>query len=125
LGTTTNSVPVWSKQPNALKEGVSLDPLKSFGPSSCCAFGRLMRTERRELRCPDASDQQYTLQGTGLYLLASVSTDAQFQQSTPLLDGFAGSTLSVPHPTGTGLCVRLRDNRTAVNKLILPVVPEK
>jgi hypothetical protein len=79
----------------------------------------------KELRCPDASDQQCTLQGTGLYLLHSVSTDTQFQQSTPVPDGFAGSTLSVPHPTGTELYVRLRDDRTAVNKLILPVVPEE
>jgi len=61
----------------------------------------------------------------GLYLLDSVSTDNQFQQSTPVPDGFAGSTLSVPHPAGTELCVRLRDDRPAVNKLILPVVPEE
>ncbi len=121
----------------------SLDPLKSFGPS---AFGplrfrpvdangekgdwqplvTLVRLPTlKELRCPDASDQQCTLQGTGLYLLDSVATDAQFQQSTPVPDGFAGSTLSVPHPTGAELYVKLRDDRTAVNKVILPVVSEK
>jgi|SRR5580700_4557592 hypothetical protein len=121
----------------------TLDPLKSFGPS---AFGPLrfrpvgangdkgdwqpLVTLVRlpaltELRCPDASDQQCTLQGTGLYLLDSVSTDAQFQQSVPVPDGFAGSTLTVPHPTGTELYVKLRDDRTAINKVILPVVPEK
>ena len=121
----------------------SLDPLKSFGPS---AFGplrfrpvdanggkgdwqplvTLVRLPTlKELRCPDASDKQCTLQGTGLYLLDSVSTDAQFQQSTPVPDGFAGSTLSVPHPTGAELYVKLRDDRTAVNKVILPVLPEK
>jgi hypothetical protein len=120
----------------------TLDPLKSFGPS---AFGRLrirpvdVNGEKgdwqplvtlvrlptlKELRCPDASDQQCTLQGTSLYLLDSVSADAQFQQSTPVPDGFAGSTLSVPRPTGTELYVKLRDDRTAVNKVILPVVPE-
>ena len=79
----------------------------------------------KELRCPDASDKQCTLQGTGLYLLDSVSTDAQFQQSTPVPDGFAGSALSVPHPTGTELYVKLRDDRTAVNRVTLPVLPEK
>jgi hypothetical protein len=121
----------------------SLDPLKSFGPS---AFGplrfrpiaangekgdwqplvTLVRLPAlKELRCPDASDRQCTLQGTGLYLLDSVSSDAQFQQSTPVPDGFAGSSLSVPHPTGTELYVRLRDDRTAVNKVVLPVLPEK
>ena len=120
----------------------TLDPLKSFGPS---AFGRLRfrpvdaKGEKgdwqplatlvrlpalKELRCPSASDQQCTLQGTGLYLLDSVSADAQFQQSVPVPDGFAGSTLSVPRPTGTELYVKLRDDRTTINKVVLPVVPE-
>jgi hypothetical protein len=121
----------------------SLDPLKSFGPS---AFGplrfrpvdangekgdwqplvTLVRLPAlKELRCPDASDKQCTLQGTGLYLLDSVSTDAHFQQSTQVPDGFSGSALSVPHPIGTELYVKLRDDRTTVNKVILPVLPEK
>ncbi len=121
----------------------TLDPLKSFGPS---AFGPLRfrpvdangekgdwqplvtlvrLPELKELRCPGASDQQCTLQGTGLYLLDSVSTDAQFQQSVAVPDGFAGSTLSVPHPTGTGLYVKLRDDRAEINRVILPVVREK
>lgn len=121
----------------------SLDPLKSFGPS---AFGplrfrpvaangekgdwqplvTLVRLPTlKELRCPDASDKQCTLQGTGLYLLDSVSTDAQFQQSTQVPVGFADSALSVPHPIGTELYVKLRDDRTAVNKVTLPVLPEK
>jgi hypothetical protein len=120
-----------------------LDPLKSFGPS---AFGplrfrpvgandekgdwqplvTLVRLPKlTELRCPDASDQQCTLQGTGLYLLDSVSTDAQFQQSVPVPDGFAGSSLSVPRPAGAELYVKLRDDRTAINKVTLPVLPEK
>ena len=120
----------------------TLDPLKSFGPS---AFGPLRfrpvdaNREKgdwqplvtlvrlptlKELRCPDASDQQCTLQGAGLYLLDSISTDAQFQRSTPVPDGFAGSTLSVPHPAGAELYVKLRDDPTTVNKVILPVLPE-
>jgi hypothetical protein len=121
----------------------SLDPVKSFGSS---AFGPLrfrpvaasgekgdwqpLVTLVRlpaltELRCPDAPDKQCTLQGTGLYLLDSVSADAQFQQSTPVPDGFAGSTLSVPHPSGAELYVKLRDDRAAVNRVSLPVLPEK
>ena len=121
----------------------SLDPLKSFGPS---AFGplrfrpvdangekgdwqplvTLVRLPAlKELRCPGASDRQCTLEGAGLYLLDSISTDAQFQQITPVPDGFAGSTLSVPHPAGTELYIKLRDDRTAVNKVIVPVLPEK
>ena len=120
----------------------TLDPLKTLGPS---AFGPLRfrpvdaSGEKgdwqplvtlvrlpilKELHCPDASDKQCTLQGTGLYLLDSVSTDAEFQQSISVPDGFSGSTLCVPHPTGTEFYVKLRDDRTAVNKVILPVEPE-
>ena len=73
------------------------------------------------LRCPHDGDQQCTLSGSGLYLLDSISTDPQFQQSTPVPDGFAGSSLNVPHPKGQDLYVKLRDDRSTVNKLDLPV----
>jgi hypothetical protein len=120
-----------------------LDPLKSFGAS---AFGplqfrplntdgtkgdwqplvTLVRLPKlQELRCPDTPDKQCTLHGSGLYLLDSVSTDPQFQQSTPVPDGFAGSALNVPHPSGQELYVKLRDDRSAVNKLNMPVLPEQ
>lgn len=77
------------------------------------------------LHCPVSTEQQCTLSGSGLYLLDSISTDPQFQQSMPVPDGFAGSTLNVPHPTGRDLYVKLRDDRSTVNKLELPVQPEK
>ncbi len=76
------------------------------------------------LRCPPSADKECTLHGSGLYLLDSISTDPQFQQSTPVPDGFAGSSLSVPHPNGQALYVKLRDDRSTVNKLALPVQPE-
>ncbi|MGO9303483.1 MAG: hypothetical protein ACLPPV_10175 [Candidatus Korobacteraceae bacterium] len=118
-----------------------LDPLKSFGAS---AFGplkfrpinadgkkgdwqplvTLVRLPKlQELRCPDTPDKECTLSGTGLYLLDSVSTDPQFHQSTPVPDGFAGFALNVPHPSGQELYVKLRDDRSTVNKLDLPVLP--
>ncbi len=77
------------------------------------------------LRCPHSAEEQCTLSGSGLYLLDSISTDPQFQQSMPVPDGFAGSTLNVPHPSGQDLYVKLRDDRSTVNKLDLPVLPEK
>jgi hypothetical protein len=118
-----------------------LDPLKSFGAS---AFGplqfrpinadgekgdwqplvTLVRLPKlQELRCPDTPDKECTLHGSGLYLLDSVSTDPEFHQSTPVPDGFAGSALNVPHPNGQDLYVKLRDDRSAVNKLDLPILP--
>ncbi len=119
----------------------TLDPHKDLGPS---AFGplrfrpvaadgekgdwqplvTLVRLPTvQQLRCPDAADQQCTLQGSGLYLLDAVSNDPQFQQSTPVPDGFAGSELNVPHPNGQDLYVRLRDDPSAVNRLEMPVSP--
>ena len=121
----------------------TLDPRKALGAS---AFGPLQfrpiaadgevgdwaplatlvrLPQVQSLRCPQAADQQCTLQGSGLYLLDSVSSDPQFQQSTPVPDGFAGSQLNVPHPGDQGLYVKLRDDRSAVNKLELPVSPEE
>ena len=64
------------------------------------------------LRCPQTSDAQCKLQGSGLYLLDSISNDPQFQQSTPVPDGFAGAELSVPNPNGHSLYVKLRDDRS-------------
>ena len=121
----------------------TIDPAKSLGPS---AFGplrfravaadgekgdwqplvTLVRLPKlQELRCPDAPDKQCTLSGSSLYLLDSVATDPQFQQSTPVPDGFAGSALEVPHPSGQELYVKLRDDRGAVNKLDMPVQPQQ
>ncbi len=120
-----------------------LDPRKSLGAS---AFGplrfrpvssdgakgdwqpliTLVRLPMLEgLRCPNSTEQQCVLSGSELYLLDSISTDPQFQQSMPVPDGFSGSTLSVPHPNGKDLYVKLRDDRSTVNKLDLPVQAEK
>lgn len=121
----------------------TIDPAKSLGAS---AFGplrfrpvaadgekgdwqplvTLVRLPKlQELRCPDSPDKQCTLSGSSLYLLDSVATDPQFQQSTPVPDGFAGSALNVPHPSGQELFVKLRDDRGAVNKLDMPIQPQQ
>lgn len=120
----------------------SLDPLKSLGAS---AFGplrfrpiagngekgdwqplvTLVRLPAlKELRCPDVADQPCTLDGTSLYLLDSISADPQFQQSTPVPDGFAGTTLNVSHPSGKELYVKLRDDPSVIHPVAVPVLPE-
>jgi hypothetical protein len=119
-----------------------LDPLKNLGPS---AFGplrfrpiagsgekgdwqplvTLVRLPQvKEIRCPTKADDTCSLTGAALYLLDSVSSDPQFQQSTPVPDGFAGSALSVPRPDNGELYVKLRDNPSAINKLTLTPVTE-
>ena len=120
-----------------------LDPLKSFGPS---AFGplrfRAVETgsgngdwqplatlvripSLKQIRCPDSPDKQCKLSGTNLFLIDSVASDPQFNHTIPVPVGFMDLTLSVPRPNGTLLYVRLRDDPSTVNVLILPVLPEE
>jgi hypothetical protein len=119
-----------------------LDPLKSFGPS---AFGPLQfravsadnakgdwqplanvvrLPSLKEIRCPDAPDQQCKLSGTNLFLIDSVASNAQFTNPVPVPVGFVGSMLSVPRPNGTLLYIKLRDDPAAVSTVVLPVLPE-
>jgi hypothetical protein len=119
-----------------------LDPLKSFGPS---AFGPLQfravsadnakgdwqalanvvrLPSLKEIRCPDAPDQQCKLSGTNLFLIDSVASNAQFTNPVPVPVGFVGSTLSVPRPNGTLLYIKLRDDPASVSTVVLPVLPE-
>jgi hypothetical protein len=77
----------------------------------------------QDLKCPAAPDQPCSLAGSGLFLLDSVSSDAQFTHPVQVPDGFPGTTLSVPHPDGQGLYVKLRDDPAVVNLLTLPAEP--
>ena len=119
----------------------TLDPLKSFGPS---AFGplrfravdgdvkgdwqplaTLVRLPAlKEVHCPDSPDKQCTLTGTNLFLISSVGSDPGFKHSVPVPEGFADSTLSVPHPHNSLLYIKLRDDSSSVNPAALPILPE-
>jgi hypothetical protein len=120
-----------------------LDPAKAFGPS---AFGplrfrpvdaegakgdwtpltNLVRVPSvKEIRCPDSPDKQCKLTGTNLFLIDSVASDSQFSHTVPVPAGFVDSTLSVPRPNGTLLYLKLRDDPSAVNMMVLPVLPEE
>lgn len=115
----------------------TIDLAKSFGPS---AFGPLQFrpvTDNNvtgdweplanlvrlpvldELTCTGRA-APCTLSGTNLFLLDSVASDAQFTQGMQVPDGFAGNVLQVPHPTGPSLYVKLRDNPSIVNTVVLP-----
>jgi hypothetical protein len=119
-----------------------LDPLKSFGPS---AFGQLQfravdadnsksdwqplanvvrLPALKEIRCPDAPDQQCKLSGTNLFLIDSVASSAQFTNTVSVPVGYVGSSLSVPRPNGTLLYIKLRDDPATVSTVVLPVLPE-
>jgi hypothetical protein len=120
----------------------TLVPLKNFGPS---AFGALrfraigedgtkgdwqpladlVRVPSlKEIRCPDSPDKPCKLGGTNLFLIDSVASDSQFTHTTPVPLGFADSTLTVPRPNGTLLYIKLRDDPSIADTIVLPVLPE-
>ena len=119
----------------------SLNPGKAFGAS---AFGPLRfrlidgsgakgdwqplatlvrLPDLQNLKCPPSSDLPCTLTGSDLFLVDSVSGDAQFSHPVQVPDGFPGSALAVPHPDGAGLYVKLRDDPSVVNLVTLEAQP--
>jgi hypothetical protein len=120
----------------------TLNPLKSFGPSTFGPLrfrpidesgaqgdwqllGNLVRIPTlKEVRCPASSDQPCTLSGSNLFLLDSVAATSAFTAPVSVPTGFSGSTLPVPRPNGTLLYIKLRDDPAAVNEVSLPVMPE-
>ena len=118
----------------------TLNPSKAFGDS---AFGPLkFRVTAKgvagdwqhlahlvrlpvltQLDCPAAPEMPCKLSGANLYLLDSVSADAQFSAPVEVPEGFLGSALPVPHPGGGGLYVKLRDAPAAVNPVKLTAQP--
>jgi hypothetical protein len=119
-----------------------LEPLKNLGPS---AFGplrfrpvdkeggkgdwqplaRLVRIPTlREVRCPDAPEQQCVLSGSNLFLLNSVASGPEFKDAASVPTGYADTVLNVPRPNGTLLYLKLRDDPSTVDTVALPVLPE-
>ena len=97
----------------------TLNPLKSFGPSTFGPLrfrpvdesgasgdwqplGNLVRIPTlKEVRCPANADQPCTLSGSNLFLLDSVAATSAFTAPVSVPIGFSGSTLPVPRPNGT------------------------
>jgi hypothetical protein len=120
----------------------TLDPLKSFGPS---AFGplrfrpvesngtqgdwqpliTLVRTPLlKEIRCPVKPDEQCALIGTNLFLIDSVAADPEFKHTVSIPMGFAESSVNVPRINGSPVYLKLRDDPSTVNTVILPTLPQ-
>ncbi len=117
-----------------------LDPMKLLGPS---AFGPLkfrpvaadgtdgdwqplvdlVRIPMlKEIRCVPASEKQCTLNGDKLFLLDSVSTDADFVNSVTVPEGFVEDALAIPPPKGKTLYIRLRDDPHTIDTVTLPML---
>jgi hypothetical protein len=69
----------------------------------------------RALECPQTPELACKLSGANLYLLDSVSGDAQFSKPVVVPDGFLGPALPVPHPAAGTLYLRLRDYPQVAN----------
>ena len=116
-----------------------LDPVKLLGPS---AFGPLkfrpvtgdgiagdwqplVNLVRIPLltavRCSPAPEKQCILGGDKLFLLDSVSGDADFANSVSVPEGFVQDALAIPPPKGKMLYIKLRDDPTTIDTVALPL----
>jgi hypothetical protein len=75
----------------------------------------------KKLDCPATPELACKLSGSSLYLIDSVSADAEFTKPVIVPDGFLGSALPVPHPHAGTLYLKLRDNPQIVNPTALTV----
>ena len=116
---------------------VTLNPLERFGDSAFGAlrFRRLMNgvagdwqplvtlvrvPEIAAVDCPPSPTTDCSLSGTHLYLLDSVSGDAQFTAPRKVPDGFTDQTLTIPRPHDGKLYVRLRDDPAVISVVMVP-----
>jgi len=117
-----------------------IDPLARFGTSAFgplrlraisvegitgdwLPLGTLVRLPNfKELRCPHALAKPCTLTGTNLFLASALSATPDFDNAVDVPAEFTGTQLSVPHPAGSMLYVKLRDDPNTVQTLTLPIV---
>jgi hypothetical protein len=64
-----------------------------------------------------------TLSGSSLYFIDSISTNEAFTNPTRVPEGFVGSSIDVPPPTGGDYYLRLRDDPSHVDTVALPAGP--
>ncbi len=71
---------------------------------------------------PPANDPnaQCTLNGSSLFLIDSIASDPQFTHSVSVPDGYTNPTLAVPRPATGELYLRLRDDPTVANTIVVP-----
>lgn len=116
-----------------------LDPMKLLGPS---AFGplkfrpisgdgtngdwqplvNLVRVPLlKEVHCVSSPEKQCTLSGDKLFLLDSVSADADFANPVHVPEGFVEDALAIPPPKGNTLYIKLRDDPQTIDTVALPL----
>lgn len=123
---------------NAKIAVATLDPSRAFGPSAFGPLqfrrvsggvagewqplGTLVRLPQlKSIDCPQSAADACRLSGSNLFLLDSISGDAQFSQPTQVPDGFTGQSLPVQRPTAGQLYVKLRDDPGVVSTVAFEV----
>jgi len=76
------------------------------------------------IRCAAASEKQCIVNGDKLFLLDSVSTDADFTNSVTVPVGFVEDALAIPPTKAKTLYLKLRDDPGTVDTLTLPMLAE-
>jgi hypothetical protein len=74
------------------------------------------------IRCAAGPEKQCTLNGNKLFLLESVSTDADFANPVAVPEGFVEDALVIPPPKGKTIYIRLRDDPATVDTVTLPML---
>jgi hypothetical protein len=117
---------------------VTLDPARALGAS---AFGplqlrrivgvtsgewvplaTLVRLPRVvSVECPADPTAACALTGANLFLLDSVSADADFARPTRVPDGFTDGVIAIPHPAQGKVYLKLRDDPAAVDVAMVNV----
>ncbi len=125
-----------SKTALGVVEPMSRFGLSAFGPVEARAvsaddvagdwlpLGTLVRLPGfKELHCPRAVSKPCTLIGSNLFLATSIAATPEFENPTDVPPDFTGTQLTVPHPAGGVLYLKLRDDPVTVQTLALPVMP--
>ncbi|HMG87844.1 MAG TPA: hypothetical protein VK574_19070 [Terracidiphilus sp.] len=88
------------------------------------SLGTLVRLPGfKELHCPHNVSRPCTLTGTNLFLAESVASSSDFDNAINVPADFTGTQLSVPHPVGGVLYLKLRDDPETVQTLALSAMP--
>lgn len=76
-----------------------------------------------ELHCLKSAENECILAGSDLFLIESVSSDPDFNNSVDVPVGLMNSMLNVPRPLGESLYIKLRDDPSIVSIASPPGIP--
>jgi hypothetical protein len=71
---------------------------------------------------PELPEIQCTLIGDKLFLIDAISADPDFTSPVTVPDGFIQASLSLSVPRGKELYIKLRDDPTTVDTLVMPSI---